>query len=317
MLSHTRARILPQCIVAFALAFPAISAPASADPWLLAPGDHYSLVGASYFSSDSYHDLDGTRHPLLNGGLHEEKSLYSYNEFGWSKGRTFILGFPYLGVTRRQGDATADGGHTETGFGDMLVGVRVKLHDGPTALSVEGDWNPPMGYNRHLTPSLGEGASSVLGKLELGTAIGTRGFLELEGGYRAYLDKLAPTNQMLAGATLGLWFGRSILLAGRYEGAIGAASADSISSLGVVTDHLYRVLPGDASPGTTSDRVTTHQAGPMLVYRVDDRLDLIAGSMHTASAKNALHVDRFYVAVAVKQTHLSRLRGLLGSARNP
>jgi hypothetical protein len=282
---------------------------------MLAPGDHYSLVSGSYFSADSYHDQNGGRYSLLNGGLHDEKSLYAYNEFGWTKGRTFILGFPYQGVTRRAGSPAADGGRTETGFGDLDVGLRLKVLNGPTALSVQIDWNPPMGYNRNLEPRLGEGASSLSARLGLGAAIGTLGYATLEGGERVYLDRLAPTNQTIAGATLGFWIRHSLLVAGRYEGQIGGPSPDSIGSENghpVVNRRLYRVLPGDAVPGTTTDRVTTHLAGPMLVYRIDDHLDVIAGSMHTASAKNALHVDRFYVAVAVKQTKLGRLRGLAG-----
>ena len=322
MLSHQNARFAPLPLSWSVLAVLLLASSASADPWLLAPGDHYNSLGGSYFSADSYHDLNGNRSSLSGGGLHEEKAIYSYNEYGWTKGRTFILGFPFQGVTRRAGSAAADGGRTETGFGDLLVGVRFKIHDGPTALSLEGDWNPPMGYNRNLSPSIGEGASSLLGKLELGSPVGRHGFLELAGGYRSYLDKLAPTDQMVADATIGFWFGRSLLIAGRYDGHFGRPSADSIGTdpvtrRPIVTKHLWRVLPGDATPGTTSDQVTTHRAGPMLVYRVDDHLDLIAGSMHTASAKNALHVDQFYVAVAVKQTRLSRLQGLLGSAHNP
>jgi hypothetical protein len=221
-------------------------------------------------------------------------------------------------VTRRAGSSAADGGRTETGFGDLLVGVRFKIHDGPTALSLEGDWNPPMGYNRNLSPRIGDGLSSVSGRLELGTHIGSHAFFELEGGYRTFLDKIAPTDQMLGGATLGLWFGRSLLLAGRYEGRFGKSSSDSsYQALVEKTPSGSVWASSDAAPGTTNDQVTTHRAGPMLVYRVDDRLDLIAGSMHTASAKNALHVDQFYVAVAVKQTRLSRLQGLLGSSHNP
>ncbi|HTM57437.1 MAG TPA: transporter [Candidatus Udaeobacter sp.] len=294
------------------------AAPAACDPWLLAPGDHYSSIGGSYFSADSYHEFDGGRHSLWNGGLHEEKSLYSYNEFGWTKGRTFVIGFPFQGVTRRAGSPAADGGRTETGFGDLTVGIRFKIHDGPTALSLEGDWNPPLGYNRNLSPRIGDGLQSASGRLELGAPVASIGFLELEGGYRTYLDKVKPTDQMLAGATLGFWFRRSLLIAGRYEGRFGKESSDTTYRALVETTPQGTTWPSsDAVPGTTNDRVTTHLAGPMLLYRIDDHLDLIAGSMHTASAKNALHVDRFYVAVAVKQTKLGHLRGLAGGTSSP
>jgi hypothetical protein len=281
--------------------------PAAADPWLLAPGDHYSAIGGSYFSADSYHQSDGSRSPLEGGGLHEEKALFSYNEFGWTKGRTLILGFPFKSVTQRGGSAADANGRTETGFGDLQLGIRFKVHEGPSALSVEADWLPPLGYNRNLQPPLGDGASSVAGKLQYGAPLGSRGFFELEGGYRMFIDKLSPTNQALAGATLGFWVGKSVLLAGNYEGHLGSSNGDT----------TWTALPGAAVPGTTNDQVTTHLAGPMLLYRIDDRFDVIVGSMHTASAKNAFHVDRLYVSLALKQSRLNRLQGLAGTTRNP
>ncbi|MBI1798572.1 MAG: transporter [Candidatus Eisenbacteria bacterium] len=298
------ARFASWITIAAAAALP-LARSAAADPWLLAPGDHYYQLGGSYFSADSYHRLGGDRAPLDGGGLHEEKAVYSYNEFGWKKSRTLILGFPYLSVTRRGGAASAGSGRTETGFGDLLAGVRWRLHEGPAALSLETDWIAPLGYDSDLSPRLGDGSSSISGALQYGMPVASRGFLELEGGYRYFLYPKSPTDQMLAGATLGIWLGRSLLIAGRYEGKFGGSSGDTI----------YRALPGDAVPGTTDDQITTHLAGPVLVYRVDDHIDLIGGSMHTASAKNALHIDRFYVAVAMKQTRLNRLQGLLGGTR--
>ena len=55
-----------------------------------------------------------------------------------------------------------------------------------------------------------------------------------------------------------------------------------------------------------------HLAGPVLLYRVDDRLDLMAGSWSTAAARYAPHYDQVYVALAFKQTKLNRAQGFLG-----
>jgi len=57
--------------------------------------------------------------------------------------------------------------------------------------------------------------------------------------------------------------------------------------------------------------------GPYLLLRVDDRLDLTAGSWSTAMAKNALHYDQIYVALTFKQTKLNRLQGFLGGTQAP
>jgi len=277
---------------------------ALADPWLPEPGDRYYEMRASVFSADSYYDLTGARNPLFSGGLHEERGFVSYNEFGWKKNASVFLEIPALSVTRRIG---APGGFnsTETGFGDMRFGIRRRL---ASNAALEVQWLAPMGYDRALNPHLGEGRQSFVGSLELGAALGARGFVELSGGYRYYKDKDAPTDQTLAGATLGFWLGQKLLVAGRYRGSFGAKPGK---------DDRYVSIAGDGIPGTTNAQITTHLSGPMLVYRVDDHLDLIGGSLHTASAKNALHVDQFYVGVAVKQTRLNRLQGFLGGTRRP
>ncbi len=339
-------RIRPLSLLNFArLALPAaltatflalmLAPPAGADPWLLAPGEHYSSLGASMFVADSYHDLLGNRNALAGGGLHAEHSLYSYNEFGWKKRATFVLGFPFASVTRRFG-GTIGTLPTQTGFGDLLLGLRFGIFRGLVPTSLELDWNPPMGYSRDSVASIGDGNSNVVGRLQIGTPIGHVGFLELEGGYRYFLDKnvrlgpltpqgmypvievMTPSNQMIGGATLGFWIGHSLLFSGRYVGSFSAATQVGSPLIYTVdTATKFPELRGDAVKGTTNDQVSQQMAGPQITYRLDDRMDLIAGSMHTLSAKNALHVDRFYVAVAVKQTKLNRLQGLLGGTGKP
>lgn len=322
MLSLLRACFKPSpnrkffaCTVLLAALTLRVPSLAVADAWLLAPGEHYSMIGGSFFSSDSYYDSDGTRGALRSGGLHEEKALFAYNEFGWTKGRSFILGLPFQSVTRRLGTPD-DSSRTETGFGDLLLGVRWKLKGGPQALSFEADWLPPLGYNRNLSPRLGEGASSLRGKLAYGATLGHNGFMELEGGYRYYTVALSPTDQMLAGATLGFWVGKSLLISGRYDGQFGASSSDTVYRALINKTPDGRVWSNsEARPYTTDDQVSIQTVSPMLLYRVDDHLDVMAGSSHSFSAKNALHVDRVYVAIALRQTKLGPLQGFMGGRR--
>jgi len=320
LLSHSRARFtLPTrwkvsatALLATVLALPRL---AGAGAWLPAPGEHYSLIGGSYFASDGYYDSNGDRLPLNQGGLHEEKAIYSYNEFGWTKGRSFILGFPYLNVTRRLG-APSDSERTETGLGDLLLGVRFKIKGGAQAMSAEADWAPPLGYNRNLVPRLGDGASSLIGKFLYGAPLGHAGFVDLMGGYRFYLDKLAPTNQLLASATVAWWIGKAVLLSGEYNGQFGASSSDTLyRALYVKTPDGRPWTTSEAAPYTTTDQINIQTLSPMLLYRIDDHIDVMAGSSHTLSAKNALHIDRVYVAIALRQTKLGPLQGFMGGRR--
>jgi hypothetical protein len=301
--------------IAFAALLLALPRPAAAGAWLPLPGDHYSVVGGSYFSSNSYYDSDGQRVPMWNGGQHEEKALYSYNEFGWKKNRSVVVGFPYVNVSHRLG-ASPDSGRSETGFGDLLFGVRFKLRDGPHPLSFEADWRPPLGYNRNLAPRIGDGASSVVGKLMYGATLGVSGFLELEGGYRAYTEKQAPANQVLVSGTVGLWMGDTWLLAFNQNASLAQASSGrTYQALYIKTPDGRPWTTSEAEAGTTNSQVSIQTLGVTLLYRLDQHLDLLAGSTHTLSASNAAHEDRFYVALAMRQTKLGPLQGFMGGRR--
>jgi len=309
---------------------------AHAGAWILAPGERYSEIRTGLFSSDSYYDVDGARHPLVGGGLYEQRSLLAYTELGWKKHASFILGLPAVSVTRRNGDASFN--QTQSGFGDMQAGFRIALKQGATALALQLEWIGPTGYRRTYTPidslrrrhavdgslvspdvtdiaeqapTLGSGRQSGVARLQFGTHFGTRAFLELEGGYRRYDTQYAP--QIVTAADVGIWLAPSLMIGGRYRGATAIGNS-KVARLGAAGSG------GTAKGGvadTEGDRITEYVSGPVLLYRLDDHMDVMAGSFHTASAKNALHVDQVYVALAVKKIGLNRLQGFLGNKRLP
>ncbi len=294
---------------------------AHAGAWSLKPGEYFTEFLAGWSSSDFYHDQNGDKRPLARGGLWEERSLLSYSELGWKPKLSFLFGLPARSVTRRFGAAA--GGRTvptATGLSDALVGFRWNLANGRTAATVELDWNPPLGYERDQflthadsvaagdsngdgdsldvnrarqlgSPVLGDGQNDVTLSLHAGTALMSRGFLQVSGGYKYRFEN--PLDQIVASADLGLWITRSLMLAGRYQGEIAASEGEV--------------------PTSNPDR---HRAGPMLVYRLDG-MDLLLASMHTAAATNALHTDEVFVGVAFRQTKLNRLQGFLGGSSNP
>jgi len=293
---------------------------ASAGAWNLSPGDWYSEFRAGVFTADSWHNGEGTRSSLYDGGLLQQRSLTSYNELGWKKHTSFILSIPAQSLTRRDGIGLLD--RTETGLGDAIVGFRYRLASGSSALALELDWKAPLGYNRNLlathqdsircgdasgngdslrqdclrqtvAPRLGEGQQDVSLLVRAGYGLpGFHGYVDLSGGYRYRFD--APADQIVGGAEVGFWLTRALLIGGRYQGEVAVGTGN---------------LP--------IDEVDRHLAGPLLVYRVDDNLDVQVSSMHTASAKNAYHTDEIFVGVAFKQTRLNRFQGLLGGTRAP
>ena len=301
-------------------------AAARAGAWIASPGEQYGTIEGSRFSSDDFHDLEGNRRAIALGGLVEERDARWTGEVGWKKRMSIFLDVPFSSVTRRTADAFGPVQGTETGLGDLLAGVRYRLGaaSGPQALSLEAAWKAPLGYSRRVLlgaseiaaldatlfkdfspgdsanamrqaspPRLGDGEQAFQGVLWYGASLpAVHAFLEVGAGYRTYLEHVG--DQMLGRANLGVWLGPSLLVVGRYDGEIGVSDGD-----------------------TPADKVTRHLAGAELLYRVDDGLDVFAGSMHSASAKNALHTDRFYAGMAFRHTKLNRLQGFLGGKQNP
>src|SRR5262245_22095109 len=305
-------------ILSIAIPFVATGSPASAGPWNLAPGEFYSEIHGGWFSSDTYHPQDGSRAFLAGGGLWEQRSVTWHSELGWKPKLNFIFELPIVSVSRELSDRTHEL-PTQTGLGDAILGLRYRLKSGRSAAAVQLDWKAPLSYERdgflsHADsaaannhsgnsdsldanalrqlgqPVLGDGQSDLTFALQVGTGF-SRGFFEAAGGYKYRFEK--PKDQIVLSADLGIWVTRTLMLAGRYEGEMAK----------------------DGERPT--DEPDLHRVGPLLVYRFADHMDLFVGSMHTASAENALHTDEVHVGFAFRQTKLNRIQGFLGGNTAP
>ena len=266
---------------------------AVAQPWVMSPNEFHSDIRGRFFSTETYLDDSGERPVLANGGVYEARSIVWSTELGWKKHMSFKFDIPFESVTTQyRPDVEA----SRAGLSDLLVGFKYALATGSTALSLEADWKAPLGYNKRLVPALGNGQQEAIGRVHLGrTFEGLGAFVQLAGGYRAQLERYDdpehPQDNILLGADLGWWVSRSVLVSGSYRGRM------------------------ESNQATTP--ATAHLVGPQVLYRVDQYLDVFAGSMHTASGKNVLHVDQFYAGVATKRTGLGRLQGFLGGTKGP
>ncbi|MBI1797122.1 MAG: hypothetical protein HY076_06775 [Candidatus Eisenbacteria bacterium] len=325
-----RARTALSVLVLAAVAVPFLVVSAAADPWTFSKGEWSSTIEGSLFSAPTYYDATGARLDL--GYTTEQRVLRATSELGWKNHVSVLFGLPAMSVTRSAGTASA----TMTGLQDVRLGVKIGLMNGATAAAVRFDWNAPLGYDRKLgayglvlgdgliyADSLGaaqtvDGLQQLGAHLELGTAVANRAFLQgsIGYGYRYFsfgkrektvealrerddAGKLIRTHaswglwadQLLTSADLGLWVSRTVLVGGRYRG---------VNTL---------------SEGPLFRETNQQLAGPIVLVRVDDRLDMLAGSWSTASGKNALHYDQFYVSVAFHQTKLNRLQGFSGGSQ--
>jgi hypothetical protein len=317
--------------VAVSLAF---ARPSAAAPWGLAPGEFYSELSGSFFSSRSFlRNRDEARTAL--GGRFEERRISSHNEFGWKKRTTVWLDLPFVS---RSYSSDAGGSATSSGLGDIGLGIRYALRTGSVPVALELGWTAPTGSNRFLFPGtlgsggldatslesqrtrvlgdsstfFGSGLQSLTLGLELGGAAGRRAFWTLGGAYGTrYLaiaardDSARYADFLSASAGLGVWVGSHLLLSGEWR------SEWQVAQGRMYDFHLFDFTDADRPELETMRQL----AGPRITFRVDERMDVFAGSWHTPGGRNVLHHDLYYCGIAWKNTSLDRLAGALGGTK--
>jgi hypothetical protein len=308
---------------ALALATLTLATHAGASPWVLKPGEFYSELTGGMFAANTFFDNDRER-PPLNGKL-DERELTSFTELGWKKKASVWIGVPFVnrGFTRFSG-----GTSTSTGLGDLDLGVRFRLKGGNLPASLAFGWTTSLGANRKLFPGTdGDGGTNPasyppyspsnasdtslyfnqgLQSLRVGLDFGGRAwkhaFWNAGGEWRYRYLEFGSTGgsshnaRFLGGnAELGWWVHKNLLVTGLFQGEwVSSQSANYDQNLSV-----------DLQPS----RVL---AGPRFTWRVDDRMDVFAGSWHVARGQNVIHYDQYYFGIAWRQSSLSKYAGAYG-----
>lgn len=288
---------VPLLLALFALFAPAASHARVPSAWLPAPAEFFSEFRAERFSTDQFRDDSGDKGPMPGDFLIERRALTWYNEIGWRERFAVVFGVPLESRTQRFGLGVPPAPDyveaTQTGLGDLLLGVRWGLMRGAhRAFSIEADWEAPLGYDRKASPELGDGLQKLVGHALFGAAPAWNGFFQLDGGMRFLFDDSIEL-EAFWGGDASLWTGSRLLITGVYEGRMEMDDA-----------------PDDPA-------ASSHVVGPQVLLRVDDRLDVFAGSRHTLAGQNVIDVNAFYVGMAFKKTGLNRLQGFLGGTAGP
>jgi len=291
-----------------------------AGPWSLAPGEYYTELSGSSFTTSTWYNDDGKRVGL--GGQAQQRAATWSAELGWTPSWSVQFSLPVV----TNSVSAAGAGASATGMSDLGLGLRMKLSSGRTASALQLRWEGPAGYNAKLTPPLGDGLQKLSASLQFGGALDKWAFWQLGGGYRydflsisgrkAYqgLVPASPpppaadhnwSDHVTVNAASGLWLDR-LQVAGLYAGDFPISTGRALKS-------------------------TLQAVGTRFTYRVDERIDAFAGSWHTPTAswgssgssghmalnKNTAHIDEFYVGIAWKSTKLNRLQGFLGNDTRP
>jgi hypothetical protein len=345
--------LLPSTILAAAAAL-VFTASARAGAWLPAPGEHYTEIRAGIAASNEWYDLDGTRQGLVGGGRLDATQASFLAELGWKKGRSFFMSVPLASVHRHVEDPAGYSG-TETGLSDMTVGVRFKIRQAASAMSVDVGWITPMGYTNDYalrdasgrkydvagalgdgaTPqaaqypaTLGDGRQRLFATFNYGMPIKQSGFVDMAVGLvHAFADSkdwkgenIVVTSPQDPNATL-LHTAPTRHLVTRLDAAFWCGPrvllGGRYSGMKAMSGASRSAAPGGVAIELPEENASSYSVGPIVTLRVDERCDVFAGSMHTISAKNTMKTNQVYGGLSFKLTKLDRLQGWLGGTRKP
>ncbi len=321
-----------------AVAVLSVVSAAHAGPWGLPRGEFYTELTGHFFSSNTYLDKDGTR--LSFDAAFEERALTSHTEIGWKKNTTFVMELPFVGRTvapHAQGLPSFE----YSGLGDIGLGLRFSLAQGAMPMAIEVGWTAPMGTNRNLFPgSSGSGGTdptswptqayeplatdssaffntglqSLGARFDIGGGLRDNLFWSAGAGYRTRYftflarkddDRFADFREI--DAQLGWWISKEVLLTGQFSGEWQSRQGENY-------DRIPDSGPTQGEPELLSKNLLV---GPRFTYRVDERMDVFAGSWHTWNGENVLHENYYFLGIAWKNSSLDRLAGALGGTKAP
>lgn len=268
------------------------SAPARAfdgGAWTVSPGEWYSEVSGGRIYANSWFRPDARNGAIPFEGRFQGFRVSSYNEIGWKKNTSVMLGIPFVTSTWRFYDES----RTISGLSDMLLGLRLRLRDDNPGFILDGGWQAPLGYNKNVGPSLGDGRHKLWTELHAGTRLPLiSGFVQASRGFFF----ISEDGELYGYTTVqaATWIGTRVLFGGHYGDFVPINSANEVSRLG-----------------------TSYRAGPVLLFRVDDRLDISISGSRALFGRNSLETTQFQVALGFKQTKLNPLQGFLGTLQKP
>jgi len=257
--------------------------------WTVSPGEWYSEVSATRAYAASRFFPDGRNGALANEGRFQQFEVTSYNELGWRKNTSFMLAIPFTSLALRDRQQSA----TVSGLSDFVAGIRMRLKDEKPAFVFDAGWIAPAGYNKNLSPRLGDGRHKFFGSMHAGVSLPFfPGFVQAARGFYFVTEdgELYWRTRVEAAG----WIGSKVLIGLRY------ADQAPLSVSGGVGEFPHNYL-----------------AGATATVRVDDRMDISVGADRQFFGRNALDGTQFQVVLGFKRTKLGSMQGHLGGGLSP
>lgn len=214
--SQERETMKSQFLKAIPLTALALLIPSSAfaGAWTAKKGDNYLKGAVNYFeTSNRFGPEDGF----------ENFRNTNFNVY-WEHGVRDDLTFFATGSLTDL-ENTSDGVETSgSGIGDIDLGLKYRVIDGPVVVSVQGLFKAPYLYSDDAELPLGNGQEDYEGKVLFGKSFGALGYGGLELGYRVRTDD--PVDEFRYLVEYGFDVNDKTYLRAKLDGIHAAQSSD-------------------------------------------------------------------------------------------
>jgi len=190
---------------------------AFAGAWTAKQGDSYLKGAVNYFETSNRFGPEGEFENFRNTNFNV------YWEYGIQDNLTFFTTGSFSDLENRSNGVETSG----SGIGDIDIGLRYRLVDGPVIISAQGLFKAPYLYDEDSELPLGNGQEDFEGKLLFGKSFGDLGYGGLEVGYRFRTDD--PVDEFRFLVEYGIDVSEDIYLRTKLDG-IHAAGSSSVNS---------------------------------------------------------------------------------------
>ena len=210
----------------------AIPTAASAGAWTAKQGDTYLKGAVNFFETSSRFGPEDGFENFRNTNFNV------YFEHGLKDDLTFFATGAFSDLENTSDGQTTSG----SGIGDIDVGLRYRLIDGPVIGSVQGLFKAPYLYSDDSELPLGNGQEDFEGKLLFGKSFGALGYGGLEVGYRVRTDD--PVDEFRFLVEYGFDVNERTYLRTKLDGIHAASSSDAATGAqGALVNAVNPQLP--------------------------------------------------------------------------
>lgn len=190
---------------------------ANAGAWTAKKGDTYLKGAVNYFETSSRFGDQ-----LPNFENFQDINFNVYLEHGLQDNLTFFATSSFKDIEQTSAGETV----SNSGIGDVDVGLRYNLTNEPAVISIQGLAKLPFLYSETADLPLGNGQVDLEGKVLVGKSFGSAGYVGLEAGYRYRAED--PVDEFRYLIEYGVDLSEETYFRTKLDGIVGLGSAGDV-----------------------------------------------------------------------------------------